>query len=70
MDAMGVDMTSVQRRKRLMVEGLRRSHVDRTAASGAELIMGKARFVGPGTVEINLNQLVAGVPTNNTHASA
>jgi hypothetical protein len=53
-----------------MVEGLHRSHVDRTAASGAELIMGNARFVGLGTVEINLNQLAAGVPTNNTHASA
>jgi hypothetical protein len=43
-------MTSVQRRKRLMVEGLHRSHVDRTAASGGELIMGNARFVGLGTV--------------------
>jgi len=38
-----------------MVEGLHQSHVDRTAANGAELIMGNARFVGPRTVEIDLH---------------
>jgi pyruvate/2-oxoglutarate dehydrogenase complex dihydrolipoamide dehydrogenase (E3) component len=54
-DSMRVDMESVQRRKRLMVEGLHQLHVDRTAASGAELIMGNARFVGPRTVEIDLH---------------
>ncbi len=53
-DALSVDMKSVQRRKRLMVEGLHQLHADRTAASGAELIMGNARFVGPRTVEIDL----------------
>jgi pyruvate/2-oxoglutarate dehydrogenase complex dihydrolipoamide dehydrogenase (E3) component len=56
MDRMSVDMKSVQRRKRLMVEGLHQLHVDRTAASGAELIRGDARFVGPRTVEIDLHK--------------
>jgi pyruvate/2-oxoglutarate dehydrogenase complex dihydrolipoamide dehydrogenase (E3) component len=55
MDAMSVDMKSVQRRKRLMVEGLHQLHLDRTAASCAELIMGNARFVAPRTVEIDLH---------------
>ena len=53
-DMMSVDMKTVQRRKRTMVEGLHQMHADRTAASGAELIMGNARFVGPRTVEIDL----------------
>jgi pyruvate/2-oxoglutarate dehydrogenase complex dihydrolipoamide dehydrogenase (E3) component len=52
--SMSVDMQTVQRRKRLMVEGLRQMHADRTNASGAELIMGNARFVAPRTVEIDL----------------
>jgi hypothetical protein len=34
-DAMSVDMKSVQRRKRLMVEGLHQLHLDRSVASGA-----------------------------------
>ena len=34
-DSFGVDMKAVQRRKRLMVEGLHRMHLDRTNASGA-----------------------------------
>jgi pyruvate/2-oxoglutarate dehydrogenase complex dihydrolipoamide dehydrogenase (E3) component len=54
-DSMRVDMKTVQRRKRQMVEGLHQMHVDRTTASGAELIMGNARFVAPRTVEIDLN---------------
>jgi pyruvate/2-oxoglutarate dehydrogenase complex dihydrolipoamide dehydrogenase (E3) component len=49
-------MESSQRRKRLMVEESRHMHLDRTTASGAELIMGNARFVGPRTVEIDLNK--------------
>ena len=53
-ESMSVDMKAVQRRKRLMVEGLQQMHVDRTTASGAELIMGNARFVSPRTVEIDL----------------
>jgi pyruvate/2-oxoglutarate dehydrogenase complex dihydrolipoamide dehydrogenase (E3) component len=53
-ESIRVDMKAVQRRKRLMVEGLHRLHVDHTKASGAELIMGNARFVAPRTVEIEL----------------
>jgi pyruvate/2-oxoglutarate dehydrogenase complex dihydrolipoamide dehydrogenase (E3) component len=54
-ESLSVDMETVQRRKRLMVEGLHQMHLDRTIASGAELIMGNARFVAPRTVEIDLN---------------
>ena len=53
-DSLSVDMRTVQRRKRTMVEGLHQMHADRTTASGAELIMGTARFVAPRTVEIDL----------------
>src|ERR1700746_4048217 len=53
-ESMSVDMKAVQRRKQLMVEGLHQMHADRTAASGAELIIGNARFVAPRTVEIDL----------------
>jgi len=54
-DALNVDMNSVQRRKRAMVEESSRIHLDRTTASGAELIRGNARFVAPRTAEIDLN---------------
>ena len=54
-DSLSVNMAAVQRRKRIMVEGLHQMHVDRQAASGAELIMGNARFVAPRTVEVALN---------------
>ena len=53
-ESMAVDMGAVQRRKRTMVDELRRVHADHTAASGAELIMGAARFVAPRTAEIEL----------------
>ena len=45
-------MTGVQRRKRKMVEQMIQDHLDRYKASGAELIMGTARFVAPKTVEV------------------
>jgi len=54
-ESLSVDMERVQRRKRLMVQGLHQMHADRTTASGAELIMGNARFVAPRTAEIDLN---------------
>ena len=54
-ESLSVDMQTVQRRKRLMVEGLHQMHVDATTKSGAELIMGNARFVAPRTVEIDLH---------------
>jgi pyruvate/2-oxoglutarate dehydrogenase complex dihydrolipoamide dehydrogenase (E3) component len=50
-----IDMQAVQRRKRLMVEGLIQMHLDRYKASGANLIMGEARFTAPRTVEVRPN---------------
>jgi len=47
-------MKGVQHRKKAMVEGLRRMHLDRYRASGAELIMGQARFAAPRIVEVDL----------------
>jgi pyruvate/2-oxoglutarate dehydrogenase complex dihydrolipoamide dehydrogenase (E3) component len=47
-------MKGVRDRKRTMVDGLRRLHLDRYQASGAELIMGQARFTAPRTVEVDL----------------
>ena len=49
------NMASVQRRKRKMVADLIQVHLDRYKASGAELIMGAARFTAPRTVEVSLN---------------
>jgi pyruvate/2-oxoglutarate dehydrogenase complex dihydrolipoamide dehydrogenase (E3) component len=50
-----VDMRGVVKRKRHMVDGLVRTHLDLYSASGAELIMGNARLTGPNRVEIALN---------------
>src|SRR4029453_6358483 len=49
------DMRGVFNRKRKMVEGEVRFHVDRFKVTGAELISGEARFVAPKTVEGQLN---------------
>jgi pyruvate/2-oxoglutarate dehydrogenase complex dihydrolipoamide dehydrogenase (E3) component len=51
-----VDMAGVARRKRLMVEGLVALHLENFKASGTELVMGHARFIGPKTVEVALNE--------------
>jgi pyruvate/2-oxoglutarate dehydrogenase complex dihydrolipoamide dehydrogenase (E3) component len=51
----GIDMERVRQRKRDMVDGLVAMHRDHYGASGAELIMGAARFVGPKTLEVQLN---------------
>jgi pyruvate/2-oxoglutarate dehydrogenase complex dihydrolipoamide dehydrogenase (E3) component len=48
------DMKAVRARKREMVLGLHELHLDRFRASGADLIMGEARFVGDRSVEIEL----------------
>lgn len=50
-----VDMATVRRRKRAMVERQVAKHLQIYHASGAELIMGSGCFVGPKTVEVNLN---------------
>lgn len=49
------DMPGVQQRKRKMVDELIDVHLGRYEASGAELIMGEARFVAPKTVAVALN---------------
>jgi pyruvate/2-oxoglutarate dehydrogenase complex dihydrolipoamide dehydrogenase (E3) component len=50
-----VDMPSVARRKRKMVEDLVAIHLENFKTSGAELVMGEARFVEPKTVDVKLN---------------
>ena len=62
--APATNMAGVQRRKKKMVEDLIQIHLDRYKSSGAELLMGTARFVAPRTVEVALNEggkrLIAG----------
>ncbi|GAB5101160.1 FAD-dependent oxidoreductase [Caballeronia sp. HLA56] len=50
-----VDMAKVRDRKRGMVEREAAFHVQAYGSSGAELVMGVGRFVGPKTVEVRLN---------------
>ncbi len=47
-----IEMTGVRARKRQMVDGLISLHLEKYKASGAQLIMGEARFVAPKTVEV------------------
>jgi pyruvate/2-oxoglutarate dehydrogenase complex dihydrolipoamide dehydrogenase (E3) component len=49
------DMAAVRRRKREMVEREIALHLQNYKESGAELIMGSARFVAPKTLEVRLN---------------
>jgi pyruvate/2-oxoglutarate dehydrogenase complex dihydrolipoamide dehydrogenase (E3) component len=51
-----VDMAKVVRRKRDMVEAFVATHLHNYKTSGAELIMGSARFVAPKTLEVSLNE--------------
>jgi len=53
--SVGVDMAGVARRKRRMVDGLVEVHLSNFKASGAELVMGEARFTEPRTVRVTLN---------------
>ena len=48
-------MAGVARRKRNMVDGLAELHLARFKASGAELVMGEARFTEPKTVQVTSN---------------
>jgi pyruvate/2-oxoglutarate dehydrogenase complex dihydrolipoamide dehydrogenase (E3) component len=50
-----VDMAAVARRKWKMVNELVEIHLANFKASGADLVMGEARFVQPKTVEVSLN---------------
>jgi pyruvate/2-oxoglutarate dehydrogenase complex dihydrolipoamide dehydrogenase (E3) component len=52
-----INMAAVRERKRKMVQHLVDIHLDRYKQSGAELVMGTGRFVGPRTIEA---ELVAG----------
>ncbi|MCW3098708.1 MAG: Dihydrolipoyl dehydrogenase [Chthonomonadaceae bacterium] len=49
-----IDMARVLRRKQEMVDGLIQLHVDKFKESGAELVMGEARFTAAKTVEVTL----------------
>ncbi len=53
-DGFRVDMSAVRDRKRKMVSGLVDTHIAEFKQSGAELILGAARFIGPKTVEATL----------------
>src|SRR5215469_6980025 len=50
-----VDMAAVRNRKREMVDGLVKMHLDRYKTTGAELVMGEAKFTGPRTIAVRLN---------------
>ena len=54
-DNVRLDMSVVRERKRKMVSGLVDMHLANFKSSGAELLMGSARFVAPKTVEVSLN---------------
>src|ERR1700760_1533634 len=49
------DMAAVRKRKREMIEGLIATNLERYKASGAELVMGEARFTGSKTLDVRLN---------------
>ena len=53
--APGVDMEIVRARKRAMVDGLIETNRAHYTQSGAELILGRGRFVAPKTIEVELN---------------
>jgi pyruvate/2-oxoglutarate dehydrogenase complex dihydrolipoamide dehydrogenase (E3) component len=50
-----VDMATIRRLKREMVERQIARHLQNYKASGAELIMGSGRFIAPKTLEVTLN---------------
>src|SRR6266404_7089543 len=49
------DIAAVRKRKREMVDGLIAMHLDRYKASGAELVMGEAKFTGSKMLDVRLN---------------
>ncbi len=53
--SVATDMAKVRQRKREMVEREVAQHLKTYRESGAELIMGSGRFVGPKTLEVQLN---------------
>jgi len=53
-DNVSIDMQSIRNRKRKMVDGLIDVHLNNFKCSGAELIMGQARFTAPRTLAVTL----------------
>src|SRR6202046_1907705 len=53
-DGFAVDMKMVRERKRKMVTALNNLYLDMYKKTGAELIFGVGRFIGPRTVEVTL----------------
>ncbi|HEX4286442.1 MAG TPA: FAD-dependent oxidoreductase [Terracidiphilus sp.] len=49
-----IEMAAVTARKRLMVAGLVDMHLQKFAASGAQLLIGSAHFIAPKTLEVAL----------------
>src|SRR6267142_867338 len=47
-----INMAAVRERKRRMVAGLVDVHLDNYKNTGAELVMGSGRFIGPKTIEV------------------
>src|SRR6266700_6773732 len=47
-----INMQAVRERKRRMVGGLLEVHLANYKNSGAELVMGSGRFIGPKTIEV------------------
>jgi pyruvate/2-oxoglutarate dehydrogenase complex dihydrolipoamide dehydrogenase (E3) component len=75
-DAVKIDMRKVRSRKQDMIDREIEFHLNAYKTSGAELIMGSGRFVGPKTIEVTLNdggtRLLSGdevVINVGTHAS-
>src|SRR5277367_2414066 len=53
--ARNVSMREIRARKRTMVEGLVQTHLNKFAASGCELVMGRGSFIAERTIEVALN---------------
>jgi len=53
--AVAVDMAKVRRRKQDMIDREIAFHLNAYKTSGAELVMGSGRFIGPRTIEVSLN---------------
>ena len=55
-DGVRTDMPKVRRRKQDMIDRVIELHLKAYKESGAELIMGSGRFIGPKTIEVALNE--------------
>ncbi len=53
-DGFRLDMSGVRKRKREMVAGLNEMYLENYNKTGAELILGNGRFIGPKTIEVTL----------------